>query len=371
LYITPPPGEPVARLVEHVGDAVRAGETARIVRVAERAGRVAPRRQEEIRRVRRRRDVLQVVGGVGPSAAHRNEAPGARRVVDDDPVLRMDGVAEERIPSRALLTHVDQQRVGDAAVDAPVDADVGDGDRRRDAVAPLGADAAEVEPPGGDARSERRRGACRGGSDHRRVVFVDDVEVAGEGGERRRIEHAEHGDLGPVGEVAELVDAQHGARGRRPGRDASDAGGRVGRRRRPARRGVHGRALDAEAERLLHELPHRPARASRGAELRARRGTYGGVGEAGVRRGDDPHRLRLDRSGGVDDELDDDRPLDPRGEERVGVDRLHRRRVERGGALVHLVRGEDALRVEEPDDLAEVRRVGRRPAPRLAVPRPE
>ena len=87
------------------------GSAVRLEPVAERPRVVAIRHQHHEGRVRRRRDVLEVVGGVGPSAAHGHELAGARRV-DDDAVARVHRVAEHRVAAGALLAHVVQQRVG-------------------------------------------------------------------------------------------------------------------------------------------------------------------------------------------------------------------------------------------------------------------
>ena len=146
----------MTRLVEHVGDPVLARRAAGVELVAEGVAMVPIGEQHHVRRVRRGRDVLQVVRRVGPPTTHGDGLHRMSGVVDDDAVVRVHGVADDRIPARSLLAHVIQQRVGAAVVCMRVDAQLARRDAEcRDAVASRAAELGEIESPRALARAER------------------------------------------------------------------------------------------------------------------------------------------------------------------------------------------------------------------------
>src|ERR1051325_2978294 len=111
------PGEPPARLVQHVGDAVRAGKAIRLKPVGERLGVIPVGEQQHGGRVRRGRAVLQVVRRVGPSAGDRNELAAACRMIHQHAVAAlMHGVSEHRVVARALLPQIGEERVRRAPI---------------------------------------------------------------------------------------------------------------------------------------------------------------------------------------------------------------------------------------------------------------
>jgi hypothetical protein len=190
------PLQPVARLVEHVGRAVRAGQPARVERVGEGARMVAVGHHHHVRRVGRRGHVLQVVRRVRPPAAHHAELPRARAVVHDQAVELVDRVAEERVVARALLAHVVEQRVGRAVVGVRAHAH---GRRlhgaRRDAIGARPPQRAEVQPVRGCARAERPARARRERTEHDAARGIAHRERA----ERLGHQRADHRHLGRVG----------------------------------------------------------------------------------------------------------------------------------------------------------------------------
>jgi hypothetical protein len=198
------PLEPVARLVEHVGDAVRAGQPARVVRVGERRGGVAVRGEQVIRRRRRGRDVLEIVRRVAPAAADGDELPRTRGMIHDDAVVSVRRIAEEGVVARPLLAHERHQRVGEPAVDVGPDAHRARGIRAgAHDVAADTPQRAEVEPPRLDARAERTIAARAERAEHDASRGILD----GEARERDRPQRADHGHLRPVREIADLIDA--------------------------------------------------------------------------------------------------------------------------------------------------------------------
>jgi hypothetical protein len=156
-------------------------------------------------------------------------------VVDDDAVVGMRRVAEERVVARALLAHEHHERVGESAPHVGPDAH---GGRRVRAgahdVASAPPHPAEVEPPGLDARAQRTVAARRQRAEHRAAALVLDGEPL----ERDRSQRADDGDLRRIGEIADLVDAHEcravGRRGLRGG-DARDHAGECEQQGEPPR----------------------------------------------------------------------------------------------------------------------------------------
>ena len=103
--------------------------------------------------------VLQAVRGIVPPAAHVQvlSAPGG--MIDDDGVLRVAAVTQERIPAAALLTHVMQHEIGRPVIDLRAD---GEGFRTRiardDPVRAGGHERGEIEPGGGRHLPQGPRG---------------------------------------------------------------------------------------------------------------------------------------------------------------------------------------------------------------------
>ena len=216
------PIQAMSRLVEHIGSAVPPRQSDGSVRIAEGRRCVAPRRQQVIGGGGRRGDILQVVGRIGPAAAHRQQLAGARGMVDDDAVESMRGVAQERIVPRTLLAHVGHERVGQA-----VECVGGDAQRGRrvvtgaNAIATRRAKRGEVEAIRLGTRAETAAARCRGRAEHRATALRLDREA----GDGDRCQRAQHRHLGRVREVADLVDADERDRvGRRRARGSAERG---------------------------------------------------------------------------------------------------------------------------------------------------
>jgi hypothetical protein len=198
------PLQPVARLVQHVGAAVAPGPTVGLEPIGEGAGMIAIRHQEVGRRGGRRGHVLQVVGGIGPPAAHVHRVARTRRI-DDDAVAPVHRIAEHRVPSGPLLAHVVEQGIGTAVVDMRADPERGRSHAvRLHLVAAASAQRGEVEPIGLDTWPEAGRGARPLAIEPHDAARVDHAER----GERDRRQRTGHRDLRTIGQIADLVDAQ-------------------------------------------------------------------------------------------------------------------------------------------------------------------
>ena len=205
------PVQSVLRFVEHIGHSVRSRKAARVELVAESLRIVAVRHQHHERRVGGRRDVLEIIGCVRPSARDVDELVRACRVIDDATVEPVNRILHDGVEPGALLPHVHKQGISRAVVRIRVDEDWrGCGATGYESVATRFPESGEVEPVSGRARSER---ACRNRS-LRSEHYTAFVILKRECWYRHRLERAGNRGLGTERDVTELIDADPGSLGR-------------------------------------------------------------------------------------------------------------------------------------------------------------
>ena len=151
------PLEPVTRFVEDVGHSVTVRESTRIEAIAKGSGMIAVSHQHYVGGVGGSHHVLQVVRCICPAACYRHEFAVARRIVDVIFTFTgRDNGPEQRIESRALLTHVVKESVGGTCIDVWPDPNDWQRDAaRRNTIVPGCSDRGEIEPIVNDTRAER------------------------------------------------------------------------------------------------------------------------------------------------------------------------------------------------------------------------